>query len=88
MIPPFDISERPVATIVENEKDDFLLINGKKFDAFIDDMRCEKCSEFRIYSYQYDAYFCAHCNVWLEDRCPDSTCEFCAERPRVPVPFP
>jgi len=35
-------------------------------------------------SERYDAYACAHCNIWLEPRCSDPECEFCADRPELP----
>jgi hypothetical protein len=70
---------------VIKEENDVLLINGHKFDGFIDDALCPKCSEFRICSEEYDAYFCAACNEWLESACSDATCEFCSSRPNKPL---
>lgn len=29
----------------------------------------------------WDAYFCTSCMQWLEHKCPDESCEFCADRP-------
>lgn len=43
------------------------------------------CTE-QDYSDDYDAYFCASCNVWLETGCTDPTCMFCADRPKHPLP--
>jgi hypothetical protein len=76
-----------MATVIENEENDVLVINGLKFEGFIDDAVCEKCSERRIYSSRYDAYFCAQCNEWMEDACKDPSCEFCAYRPFKPLPW-
>ena len=74
-----------MATVFENDEKDVLVINEQEFNGFIDDALCEKCLERRIYSSQYDAYFCAQCNEWIEDACPDSSCEFCARRPFKPL---
>lgn len=43
------------------------------------------CENTKQYSEQYDAYYCAECNVWLEDKCDDVDCEFCPGRPDHPV---
>ena len=75
-----------MATVIENDEKDVLVINGQEFEGFIDDAVCEKCSERRIYSWQYDAYFCAQCNAWIDDACSDPGCEYCADRPFKPVP--
>ena len=74
-----------MANVTEIADKDGLLIDGQEYDAFIDNLPCRSCSELRIYSYRYDAYFCAHCNYWIEDACSDSTCEFCANRPIAPI---
>ena len=37
------------------------------------------------YSEAHDAYYCPVCNVWIEPKCPDPDCEFCANRPKKPV---
>ena len=41
------------------------------------------CKQLR--SEQYDAYYCETCNEWLEDACDDPTCEYCTNRPKLPV---
>lgn len=33
---------------------------------------------------QYDAYACLSCNSWLEAKCADPSCDFCAKRPARP----
>jgi hypothetical protein len=43
------------------------------------------CEQTQNYSAQYDAYYCAECNVWLEDTCDDRECLFCPSRPEHPV---
>jgi hypothetical protein len=45
---------------------------------------CSTCSSERQYSEKYDAHFCELCNKWLEDKCSDPGCFFCAERPEKP----
>ena len=37
-----------------------------------------------IYSEKYDAYYCPECDKWLEEKCPSSFCEYCANRPERP----
>ena len=34
-----------------------------------------------LYSPEYDAYFDKHSFEWIEDKCSDPFCEFCALRP-------
>jgi hypothetical protein len=42
------------------------------------------CQEPKKYSEEYDTYYCKACNIWLEDKCDDPTCEYCTKRPDVP----
>ena len=44
-----------------------------------------KCGSQRKYDNDYDAYYCGPCNVWAEEKCTDPNCEFCPDRPEVPV---
>lgn len=37
------------------------------------------------YSEEYDAHYNEIKNVWLDDKCSDSTCEFCTTRPETPL---
>lgn len=37
------------------------------------------------YSEEYDSFYCKDCNKWLEDKCNDSTCEYCLNRPPNPL---
>lgn len=34
----------------------------------------------------YDSFYCVDCNEWLDKKCHDATCMFCAERPEKPLP--
>jgi hypothetical protein len=47
---------------------------------------CPRCYKPRSYSYRFDAMFCDHCDLWLEDCCPPGSkpCIFCDERPAIP----
>ena len=36
------------------------------------------------YCERHDAYYCATCDAWLESKCADPTCVFCASRPQKP----
>ena len=74
-----------MATVVEEKEKDILLINGQPYEGFVDDNGCKKCSELRIYSYEYDAFFCAGCNEWLEPACSDAACAYCRNRPPTPL---
>jgi hypothetical protein len=71
--------------VVVEDEGDVLLINGKEYEGFVDDGICTQCSEQRIYSEQHDAFFCAECNLWLEDACSDSNCGYCKGRPWKPL---
>jgi hypothetical protein len=43
------------------------------------------CGSKKKHSDQYDAYYCASCNEWLESKCDDPECEYCPNRPDRPV---
>jgi len=49
-------------------------------------MYCPKCeSELDVkYSGTYDAHYCETCDIWVQDICEDSDCEFCVGRPDKP----
>jgi len=36
------------------------------------------------YSEPWDSYYCKKCDIWLEDRCKDTECMFCSNRPKKP----
>ena len=40
------------------------------------------------YSEQYDAYYDAETNQWLESKCDDPYCDYCADRPEKPLNEP
>jgi hypothetical protein len=42
------------------------------------------CGHNRTYSFRFDAFHCAICNVWLEPKCANPACVFCEERPEKP----
>lgn len=70
------------------EKDDFVIINGYEIDGFIDKIKhCSECKNSLIYYEDFDAYFCPNCNSWTEDKCKDSSCFYCPNRPEKPLPF-
>lgn len=62
----------------------FVFIDGLAISAFIDETACPKCQNNKIYSYEFDAYFCIHCDEWLEKKCPDPACQHCQKRPEKP----
>ncbi len=71
--------------VVENDLTGVVEINGHQIDGWIDDTPCTTCASRRIYHTEFDAFFCAECNVWLESNCPDPGCEFCKNRPDKPL---
>jgi len=45
---------------------------------------CKPLAEVRVVrSQKWDAYGCLDCGQWLEKKCSDKECEFCASRPEV-----
>lgn len=46
--------------------------------------KCETCDSEVEYTEKYDTYYCKSCNTWLESKCDDSNCEYCATRPATP----
>ncbi len=61
-------------------------INGDQIDGWVDDALCVACANKRIYYNNFDAFFCADCNIWLESNCSDPACEYCRNRPDKPLP--
>lgn len=59
------------------------LIDG--FKGFICDEKCKKCNNPLIYYEKYDAFFCAYCNEWVEEKCENPYCEYCKNRPDRPL---
>ena len=49
---------------------------------------CPCCGQESDYSRRYDAYYCSHCDLWLEEACTSPCCEFCAGRPERPSQIP
>ncbi len=45
-----------------------------------------KCGFLLLCSYDYDADFCAACNVWVTPKCEDPYCNYCSKRPEKPLP--
>ena len=46
---------------------------------------CRKCNSIAEYSKKFDAYYCAKCNLWLEEKCVDPLCKLCKQRPIRPL---
>ncbi|WP_042473598.1 hypothetical protein [Bacillus ndiopicus] len=68
------------------QEDDYIIINGFKFEGEISNERCKHCNSQKIRNDQYDAYFCPSCNTWLEEKCSDPYCHYCPQRPDKPIP--
>jgi hypothetical protein len=45
--------------VTEDDDRGVVVIDGREIEGFIDEARCPKCEEARIYHIHYDAYFCA-----------------------------
>lgn len=46
---------------------------------------CPFCGEERYMNWEFDAYFCPCCNLWLEEKCSSPNCRYCAGRPENPL---
>lgn len=46
--------------------------------------KVKDCGHERMYSEKYDSFYCPKCGKWLEGKCSDPNCEFCAVRPEKP----
>ena len=70
---------------IEDTGKGWVVIDGRKITGHIGPGQCPSCSGPRIYHDDYDAYFCASCNAWLEKRCSDIKCNYCSDRPEWPL---
>lgn len=43
------------------------------------------CIKKSTYNEEFDAYYCAGCDKWIEPMCNDEYCEFCVSRPDKPL---
>ncbi|NCB38427.1 MAG: hypothetical protein EOM80_06610 [Erysipelotrichia bacterium] len=68
----------------EEKQKGLVFIDGLPIAAFIDEDLCPTCNNNKLYSYEFDAYFCIHCNHWLEPACRDPKCPHCSKRPKKP----
>lgn len=71
--------------VIEDNEDGTVNIGDRLIDGHVDDLPCESCGEPRVYFDDYDSYFCAGCNKWLEGACNDSVCGYCKDRPEFPL---
>jgi hypothetical protein len=42
------------------------------------------CGSECKYNEHFDAHYCQKCDEWLEEKCNDQECKYCAERPEKP----
>ena len=69
------------------ELEGVIVINGLEISGFIDKTKkCTKCQNYTMYDDSFDAYFCANCNEWQEEKCSDPHCYYCVQRPDYPLP--
>ena len=45
------------------------------------------CGSSLAYKRKWDAYYCIDSLEWVEKKCSDLKCEFCANRPDKPSPW-
>lgn len=46
--------------------------------------KCYDCgSDLRLIE-ELDTYVCDKCDIWVESKCSDKTCEYCTKRPNKP----
>ena len=50
-----------------------------------DAMLCDHCSGLAHYDPKADAWYCPHCDIWLDARCGDEDCIFCKDRCEKPM---
>ena len=49
------------------------------------DEECQQCGEKKHFDYaKYDSVGCVGCDIWLDGKCGDPKCPFCAKRPEKP----
>jgi len=46
--------------------------------------QCGICGTNRTYSYAFDSFFCAKCDLWITGKCGESSCIFCEGRKSKP----
>ena len=74
-----------MSKVIEDKERGVVIVGGEEIYGFVEDSYCPECNECRIYYDRYDAYFCAQCNVWLESDCADPGCDYCRDRPSMPL---
>jgi ribosomal protein L37AE/L43A len=70
----------------EDQRRAVVRVGRHELRGFVDENPCPNCGARRVYHEKHDAYFCPHCNRWLEGPCSDPSCEYCLERPDTPLP--
>ena len=61
-------------------------LNGICIGESLDEFH-ERCGTPLIFQDGYDSVFCPTCNLWLDDKCGDPSCSYCAGRPDAPLPM-
>lgn len=68
------------------EEKGLYLLTGKKFISWMDvHAYCPKCLEALTFDNEFDASYCTGCNEWREEKCSDTSCEYCEKRPKRPL---
>lgn len=62
----------------------FFLSKGKVLSEDELEESCLICLEPLDYNEDFDSEYCASCDEWRDDTCPDENCEYCRTRPEKP----
>ena len=47
--------------------------------------KCPRDNKHKVkLNWEYDAYYCVDCNMWLEEKCSEWECWACHNRPEYP----
>lgn len=75
-----------ISNIIEDQEKGIVKIDNLELFGFIlRNEKCKFCSDHPVYYEKYDAKFCAQENKWLEAACSDPDCDYCKNRPILPL---
>jgi len=70
-----ELRDKGIVIIDNHRIRGFLDVDGRKCD----------CGTILVYYDKYDTYFCPKCNKWTESKCNDPSCDYCKNRPKMPL---
>lgn len=77
--------ERKMKKRLSKKRRHFSYINKWLQNGLRTGKRCETCGEYHIFLFEFDAICCPVCNIWIDEKCGDPQCYFCAARPDTPA---